>query len=274
METVMVRWSDLRGGPRRISEAMPAQKGDIWRRWLTHGGEASRRSWFARAKTCLFCIPSHSASLCNSFRSANQRHGNLVAEHELWQGFVVRHVCAYKVRLIAAAKVARHVCRCVLGLSVMTELASRPLPPKEPGLPASQMQTLSVFTADLQTIRTALNTLIRDKSGNFVICSLFVTPFFLPPDDAWNSQMAVDMAGHGQIRTVLFGAQPLKEQTLLPGLPLLLPTYRQLRSPTVIIVQSFVECSRGLGNNPSATWQTTNWGHLRTPLTHGPLPAG
>ena len=42
--------------------------------------------------------------------------GILVAEHELWQGFVVRHVCAYKVRLIAAAKVARHVCRCVLGL--------------------------------------------------------------------------------------------------------------------------------------------------------------
>ena len=40
---------------------------------------------YTLAKTCLFCIPSQFVALCNPFRSGNQRHGNLVAEHELRQ---------------------------------------------------------------------------------------------------------------------------------------------------------------------------------------------
>ena len=40
---------------------------------------------YTQATTCLFCIPSQFVALCNPFRSGNQRHGNLVAEHELRQ---------------------------------------------------------------------------------------------------------------------------------------------------------------------------------------------
>ena len=40
---------------------------------------------YTLAKTCLFCIPSQFVALCNPFRLCNQRHGNLVAEHELRQ---------------------------------------------------------------------------------------------------------------------------------------------------------------------------------------------
>ena len=43
------------------------------------------RMSYTLAKACPFCIPSQFVALCNSFRSGNQRHGNLVAEHELRQ---------------------------------------------------------------------------------------------------------------------------------------------------------------------------------------------
>ena len=40
---------------------------------------------YTLATTCLHCILSQFVTLCNPFRSGNQRHGNLVAEHELRQ---------------------------------------------------------------------------------------------------------------------------------------------------------------------------------------------
>ena len=67
---------------------------------------------YTLATTCLFCIPLQFVSLCNPFRSGNQQHAILVAEHELRQaeqGFVSRHVYVYKVRHVAATKIARHV---------------------------------------------------------------------------------------------------------------------------------------------------------------------
>ena len=60
----------------------------------------------------------------------------------------------------------------------------------------------SVFTAELQAIRTALAALIRDRSGTFVICS---DSLFRTLNDTWNSQMAVYVAGNGQICTLLLG---------------------------------------------------------------------
>ena len=52
---------------------------------------------YTLAKTCLFCIPSHFVARCKPFRSGNQRHRNLVAEHELRHAAtrICRKTCMY-----------------------------------------------------------------------------------------------------------------------------------------------------------------------------------
>ena len=59
------------------------------------------RMSYTLAKACLFCIPSQFVALCNPFRSGNQRHGNLVAEHELRQA--ATRICRATCMRIQAA---------------------------------------------------------------------------------------------------------------------------------------------------------------------------